>query len=391
MYSVQILNKISATGLDLFPQDRYSVTESANEPDAILVRSASLHDQKLPPSVKAIARAGAGVNNIPVETCTQQGVVVFNTPGANANSVKELVVAGLMLTSRSIHEGLSWVESQAGSAELATLVEKQKKQFAGPEVLGKTLGVVGLGAIGAMVANAAVSLGMHVVGFDPFISIDAAWGMSRQVVRADSLDTLLSQADYITVHVPQNDSTKGMVNAQFLGKAKDGVRILNFARGGLVDTAAMVSAVKSGTVARYITDFPEAELVGVPGVLCVPHLGASTPEAEENCAVMAVRQLRAYLESGNIVNSVNFPPCQMDPSENQRILIANRNIPNMVGQITAVLAGEKINIANLLNRHKDELAYNIIDIEGNITGNVLGRLRSIDGVIFVRTIQPVLA
>lgn len=390
MYSVQILNKISQQGLSLFPDDRYTIAEDAAEPDAILVRSASLHDYALPATVKTIARAGAGVNNIPVDRCSESGVVVFNTPGANANSVKELVLAGLFLSSRGIHEGLVWVQSNAGNQDIATLVEKQKKQFAGPEILGKTLGVIGLGAIGAMVANAAVSLGMRVVGYDPFISIDAAWGLSRQVERASSVESLLADSDYVTLHVPLNDSTKGMINADFLGHIKVGARVLNFSRGGLADSTAVVSAVTAGRIARYVTDFPEPELMGNPGVLCVPHLGASTPEAEENCAVMAVRQTRDYLENGNIVNSVNFPTCKIEPTDNQRLLIANKNIPNMVGQITAILAGESINIANLLNRHRDDLAYNIIDIEANITQTALERLRAIDGVIFVRTIQPVL-
>lgn len=390
MFSVQVLNTISESGLSLFPDDLYRVSQEIADPDAILLRSASLHDSPLPSTVQAVARAGAGVNNIPVERCSENGVVVFNTPGANANSVKELVVAGLLLTSRSIHEGLRWVEENSGADEIAKQVEKEKKRFAGPEIMGKTLGVVGLGAIGASVANAAVALGMQVIGYDPFISIDAAWGMSRQVARAESLEALLGQSDYVTFHVPLNDTTSGMINAKLLSQTKPGVRLLNFARGALADSRAVVEAIKSGRIARYITDFPEPALAGADGVLCVPHLGASTPEAEENCAIMAVRQLRDYLENGTIVNSVNFPTCRLDPTDNQRILIANKNIPNMVGQITAILAAEGINIANLLNRHREELAYNIIDIEGNITQAGLAQLRAIDGIVFVRTVKPVL-
>ncbi len=336
----------------------------------------------------AIARAGAGVNNIPLDACSERGIVVFNTPGANANSVKELVIAGLLLSSRGIHEGISWAKEHAGNDDLATLVEKEKKRFAGTEIMGKTLGVVGLGAIGVMVSNAAVAMGMRVIGFDPFISVESAWGLASSIERARSLDHLLSESDFVTLHVPLNDNTKKMIGADQLEKMKEGARLLNFARGGLVVDDALVAALSKGAIDRYVTDFPSATVARHERVLPVPHLGASTEEAEENCAVMAATQLRNYLESGAIVNSVNFPQAELEPTDHQRILIANRNIPNMVGQISTILANHSINILDLLNRHRGELAYNIIDIEGGISSAAVNQLRAIDGVIFVRTILP---
>ena len=383
------MNKISETGLALLPAEQFTVTGDASDPDAILVRSADLHGETFSPDLKAIARAGAGVNNIPVDRCSETGIVVFNTPGANANSVKELVVAGLLLSARRIVEGVSWVRENA-APDLGDRVEKEKKRFAGTEIMGKKLGVVGLGAIGVMVANAAEAMGMTVVGYDPYISVASAWGLSRSVERADSLDVLLSAADYITLHVPLNDTTKGMIGKRELALMKDGVRILNFARNGLVNEAELTAALQSGRVERYVTDFPTAAVAGHPSVIPVPHLGASTDEAEENCAVMAARQLRDYLEHGIIENSVNFPECRLEPTEHQRILIANRNIPNMVGQVTTILARYGINILDLLNRHRGDLAYNIIDIDGNVSTKTVEELRAIDGVIFVRTIRPVL-
>ena len=390
MFTIRTMNKIAQRGIALLPSDRFTVDDEVQEPDAILVRSAKLHDEEFAPNMKAIARAGAGVNNIPIDRCSEQGIVVFNTPGANANSVKELVIAGLLLSARGIHEGLSWVSENASESELASLVEKEKKRFAGTEIMGKTLGVVGLGAIGVMVSNAATALGMRVIGFDPFISVDSAWGLSRAVERARSLEQLLAQADYVTIHVPLNDNTRGMIGAKEIAAMKEGARLLNFARGGLVDETELAKALESGKVARYVTDFPDETIAGAPGVLGVPHLGASTDEAEENCAIMAARQLRDYLERGTITNSVNFPECQLDATDNQRVLVANRNIPNMVGQITTILANHSINILDLLNRHRGDLAYNIIDIDGNLSQGAVDQLQAIEGVIFVRTIQPVL-
>ncbi len=384
------MNKISEKGLSLLPADGFQIGDDAVDPDAILVRSAKLHDETFPDSLQAIARAGAGVNNIPIDRCSEHGIVVFNTPGANANSVKELVLAGMLLASRGIHEGMSWVHENAGLDDLDKAVEQEKKRFAGVELMGKTLGVAGLGAIGVMVSNAATALGMRVIGFDPFISVESAWGLSRAVERADSLEQLLANCDYITLHVPLNDATKGMIGPDQFAAMKSGSRLLNFARGGLVDDTAVLAALNSGKLARYVTDFPTSEVAGHKDVLAVPHLGASTEEAEENCAIMAARQVRDYLEQGTIVNSVNFPECRLDATANQRILIANRNIPNMVGQVTTILANHSINILNLLNRHRGELAYNIIDIDGDIPGEAVEQLRSVDGVIFVRTIQPVL-
>ncbi|HKJ84421.1 MAG TPA: phosphoglycerate dehydrogenase [Spirochaetia bacterium] len=390
MYTIRTMNKIADRGLSLLPADEYQIADDAGSPDAILVRSAKLHDEAFPESLQAIARAGAGVNNIPIDRCSERGIVVFNTPGANANSVKELVLAGMLLASRGIHEGMSWVRENAGLEDLDKAVEKEKKRFAGIELMGKTLGVAGLGAIGVMVSNAAAALGMRVIGFDPFISVESAWGLSRSVERASSLEQLLASCDYITLHVPLNDATKGMIGAEQFAAMKPGSRLLNFARGGLVDDAAVIAALNDGRLARYVTDFPSSDVAGHEGVLALPHLGASTEEAEENCAIMAARQVRDYLERGTIVNSVNFPECRLDATAHQRILIANRNIPNMVGQVTTILANHSINILNLLNRHRGELAYNIIDIDGSVPNEAVEQLRAVDGVIFVRIIQPVL-
>ncbi len=388
MYTIKTLNSIAKRGLSILGERGLTVDDEAENPDGILLRSAKLHDYDFPGELKAIARAGAGVNNIPVERCTEQGIVVFNTPGANANSVKELVIAGLLLSSRRIYQGLSWTHSLSPDQDdVSKLVEKEKKRFAGPEVAGKKLGIIGLGAIGVMVANAATGLDMEVIGFDPFISVESAWGLHRQVERARNLEELLGSCDYITLHIPLNDDTKEMLGAKQFAQMKRGTRLLNFARGGLVDNRALVEAIDNGTVHAYVTDFPEAELLGKDEILCVPHLGASTPEAEENCAVMASRQIADYLEKGNIRNSVNFPECYMEMTCDHRITIANRNIPNMVGQITAILAEEEINIADLLNRHHGDVAYNIIDVDSPASQRAIERMSSIEGVIFVRTIS----
>jgi D-3-phosphoglycerate dehydrogenase len=346
-----------------------------------------MHSMQLPASVKAIGRAGAGVNNIPVDQCSKRGIVVFNTPGANANGVKELVLAGLLLSSRRIVPGIEWAKTLKGKGkEVGPLVEKGKNDFVGPEIKGKKLGVIGLGAIGVMVANDAVALGMDVTGFDPYISVEAAWGLARTVRRATTLDMLLAQSDYITLHVPLMDQTKGMLNRDKFALMKKGVRIINLARGGLVKNADLLEAMKAGAVGGYVTDFPDDDLLDVPNVIAIPHLGASTPEAEDNCAVMAVEQVRDFLESGNVKNSVNFPACALPVMGRNRIVVANANVPNMVGQITTVLAADKINIADMMNKSAGDLAYNIIDIDGEVAEAQVEKLRKIEGVITARLI-----
>ncbi len=388
MYKLQTLNKISANGLDRLPRDSYETASEILNPDGVLVRSANMLEMETPASVKAIARAGAGYNNIPVEKCTDRGVVVFNTPGANANAVKELVLLGMLISSRRVFDGMVWAKGLVGKGEdVPKIIEKDKGNFVGPEIKGKKLGVVGLGAIGVMVANDAVALGMEVLGYDPFISVEAAWGLSRGVKRAVSLDTIFAECDYITLHVPQNDKTKGMICNEKIALMKKEVRILNFARGGLVVNADIMKALDEGRVAAYITDFPDEELLKNDKVLSIPHLGASSPESEENCAVMAVDQMRDFLEDGNIKNSVNFPECVMPRSPGRsRLLVANRNMPNMIGQITAILAAEKINISEMLNKHRDQLAYNIIDTDSEIADDLVGKIKAIDGVIMARVI-----
>lgn len=388
MFKIQTLNKISPKGLELFPREEYEMATEILNPDAILVRSADMLALQIPQSVKAIARAGAGVNNIPVKKCTEKGIIVFNTPGANANGVKELVLASLFISSRNLFNGLQWAKGLVGKGdEVPKLVENGKATFTGPEIVEKRLGIIGLGAIGVMVANDAISLGMEVTGYDPYISVEAAWGLSRNVVRARTLDRLLADCDYITLHVPLNDSTKGMLNYEKFSIMKKGVRILNFARGGLVQNKDLIRAIKEGIVAAYVTDFPDEELLKTENVIAFPHLGASTPEAEDNCAVMAVKQLRNYLEYGNIKNAVNFPDCEMDSSKGKfRMAVANRNVPNMVGQITGILAKQKINIADLINKHKDDVAYNIIDTDTQVSPQLLQEIQSIEGVIMVRLV-----
>ncbi len=388
MYKIQTLNKISAQGLELFPRDNYEIASELLHPDAILVRSFKMHDMAIPDSVRGIARAGAGVNTIPVDECTKRGIVVFNTPGANANGVKELAIAGLFLCSREIFPAAAWARSLIGKGdEVPKLIEKGKSQFVGPEIAGKKLGVIGLGAIGVMVANAAVALGMQVTGYDPYISVEAAWGLSRDVQRAVGLDSLIAESDYITVHVPLNDKTRGLINRDKFSLMKKGVRLLNLARGGLVNNEDLKTAIAEGIVRCYVTDFPDEDLLKIDQVIALPHLGASTPESENNCAVMAVNQLRDFLENGNLTNSVNFPDCQMGPKAGVRIIIANENVPNMVGQITSVLAEQQANIADMLNKHRGGLAYNIIDLDNDITPEQEEKLRGITGVIMVRVIR----
>lgn len=387
MYKIQTLNNISEKGLELLPKDTYEVSNDCTNPDGILVRSAKMHGMELPASLKAIARAGAGVNNIPVEECSEKGIVVFNTPGANANGVKELVLAGLLLSSRKIVEGIQWTKSLKGQgSEVPKLVEKGKSEFAGPEILGKKLGVIGLGAIGVLVANAAHALGMDVQGYDPYMSIDAAWGLSRSVHRAVSLESLLSECDYITVHVPLLDETKNMLNKEKFALMKKGVRILNFSRGELVNNTDLIEAIKEGIVAAYVTDFPSEELIDVENIIAIPHLGASTPESEENCAMMAAEQLRNYLEHGNIKNSVNFPDCEMVRTTNYRTVVAHKNIRNMVGQITTILAHADINIMDMMNKSKKDWAYTVIDSDKKVEEDIVSKIKAIDGVVAVRTL-----
>ena len=387
MFKIQTLNKISTMGLDKLSHDLYEIASEIIHPDAIIVRSYKMHDMELPESLQAIARAGAGVNNIPVDRCSERGIIVFNTPGANANSVKELVLTGLFLTSRDILGGIAWAQCLAGKGDaVPKLIEKGKSQFVGPEIRGKKLGVIGLGAIGVMVANDAASLGMHVTGYDPFISVDSAWGLSRDIKKAKGFENLLSESDYISLHVPLDDETREMINHSRFAIMKKGVRLLNFARGGLVNTDDLKEALNKGIVQKYITDFPDAELLKTEGVISIPHLGASSAEAEENCAIMAASQLKEFLEKGNIRNSVNFPECDMDMRGDLRLVIANRNIPAMVGQITAVLADDRINIVDMLNRSRGDLAYNIIDIDGEISVKSVEKIRKIDGVLMARVI-----
>lgn len=387
MYKIQTLNNISEAGLSLFPKDLYHIVTDVDTPDAILVRSANMHDMELPSSLLAIARAGAGVNNIPIDKCTEKGIVVFNTPGANANAVKELVLAGLLLSSRRIVESIQWVQSLKGETDIANKIEKNKSKFAGPELKGKKLGVIGLGAIGVLVANVGQAIGMDVTGYDPFISIQNAWGLSRHVHRATNIDALLAESDYITVHIPLMAETRNIFNKDTFAKMKKGVRLMNFSRGELVNTADLLEAIENGIVSKYVTDFPNEELLGVDNVIPIPHLGASTPESEENCAVMAVEQIRDYIENGNIINSVNYPHCELPRSPGtQRITIAHKNIPNMVGQITSALAARNINISNMINKSKGNYAYTIIDIDSEVCNETLDKFSQIPGVIRVRAI-----
>ena len=387
MYQYHCLNPIAAKGLDLFGED-YKKTETLYEADAVLVRSAKMHDMELPEGVKAIARAGAGVNNIPVMDCAEKGIVVFNTPGANANGVKELVLAGMLLASRDIVGGIEWVAKEKDQEDIGKLAEKQKKQFAGCEIMGKKLGIIGLGAIGAVVANAASALGMEVYGYDPYISIDAAWNLSRTIKHIKSLDEIYSQCDYITIHVPLLDSTKEMINKEAFSKMKDGVVLLNFARDLLVDENALIEALESGKVKKYVTDFANHTVAGRDGILVTPHLGASTEESEENCAVMAVKELRDFLENGNIKNSVNFPNCDMGTCVAVgRIAITHKNVPNMISQFTKILGAEGLNIADMTNKSKGEYAYTLIDLESTASKEALDELKSIEGVSRVRVIK----
>ncbi|MDD4125051.1 MAG: 3-phosphoglycerate dehydrogenase family protein [Eubacteriales bacterium] len=386
MMIIKLFNKIDNAGLDLFGEN-YTLSEDATDYKGILVRSAALHEVQFPSSLKAIARAGAGVNNIPTEKCAEKGIVVFNTPGANANGVKELAVAALMLGSRDIAGGIEWAKTLKGTGDVTKLVEKGKSAFMGPEVMGKTLGVIGLGAIGGMVANVAYTLGMRVVGFDPYITVNAAWGLSRAVIKANNYDEVYSVSDYITIHAPSTDETKKMINADTIAKMKDGVRIINLSRGDLVNEDDLVAALESGRIASYVTDFPSDKILGVKGVICIPHLGASTPESEENCARMAAEELIDYLENGNITNSVNFPSITQPRNTAYRMVVLHRNVPAMLGSISTVLGGDKVNIESLSNRSKGNYAVSIIDADSKITESVIKDVESIEGVIRVNVVE----
>jgi D-3-phosphoglycerate dehydrogenase len=389
MFKIQTLNKIDTEGLSLFPLDDYEIASEMPHPDAIVLRSFNMHEMEFPSSLKAVARAGAGVNNIPIDKCTEKGIVVFNTPGANANGVKELVIAGLLLASRDIAQGVEWAKTLAGKGdEVPALIEQGKKNFAGQEIQGKTLAVIGLGAIGVLVANAAHALGMKVIGYDPYMSVKQALQLSNQVKFVKGIQSLLSQADYITLNVPLTPETKNYINKEKFGMMKDNVRILNFARGGLVDLDALEEAIEKGKVARYVTDFPNEKTLTMKNVIAIPHLGASTKESETNCAVMAVNQVKDFLENGNIKNSVNFPEAQMERNGGARILIANQNVPNMVSQISSVLASEGLNIDNMLNKKHENIAYNIIDVaKPSVHPELKTKLEAIKGVFMVRIIQ----
>ena len=386
MYKIHYLNKISEKGTELWTDD-YCITQG-EEADGILVRSASMHDMQMPENLLAIARAGAGVNNIPLTSCADQGIVVFNTPGANANSVMELALCGMLLASRDIVGGINWVQSIRESSDIAKLVEKGKSQFAGHEIREKKLGVIGLGAVGGPLANAARRLGMEVYGCDPFISIDAAWHLDSHINRVKSREEIYSQCDIITLHVPLLDDTKKMIDADAISRMKDGVVILNFARDLLVDDDAMAEALRTGKVSRYVTDFPNEKTANMPGCIAIPHLGASTEESEDNCARMAVRQVMDYLENGNIVNSVNFPNCEMGICHTAgRITILHKNIPNSLSRFTTVMAGENINIAGLVNKSRGDYAYTMLDLDHVPSRNAVEALKQIDGVLRVRVIK----
>ena len=382
MANIKLYNKISQIGLDVFSAD-YNVSETVENPQGILVRSAALHDEPFGADLQAIARAGAGVNNIPIDRCSENGIVVFNTPGANANGVKELAIAALLLASRDIVGGINWALSLKGTPDVAKQVEKGKSKFVGPEIKGKTLGVIGLGAIGGMVANAASTLKMNVVGCDPYITVKNAWSLSRAIRKADDYDAIYAEADYISYHIPSLPSTKGIINKENIAKMKDGVRIINLSRGDLANIPDLIEALESGKVASYVTDFPCEELLGVPHVVCIPHLGASTPESEDNCAVMAAEQLIDYIENGNIRNSVNYPEIQLARTVSNRVVVLHENIPNIITQISGVLAGDNVNIEALLSQAKGNNAVSIFDTNDAITEAVISDISAIQGIVRV--------
>ena len=384
MKNIKLMNKIAKVGTDIFDKDKYNVSDSIESPDAIMVRSASLHDMELPESVVAIARAGAGVNNIPVEKCTEAGVVVFNTPGANANGVKELAICALILAARDVVGGIKFAEGLAGEADVAKLVEKGKSAYVGCELLGKTLGVIGLGAIGGMVANAANSLGMSVMGYDPYITPQAAWSLAPNIKQASGYDEIFQSCDYITLHVPATPTTKNMICEKTLSTMKKGVRIINLARADLVNAGDIKAAIEKGDVAKYVTDFPTGETVGVNGIVNIPHLGASTYESEDHCAVMAAKQLKEYLSVGNIKNSVNFPSVSLPHTCDARVCVMHKNIPNMLSRITAAFSASGLNIENMASGSKSDIAYTIVETLSAASESVIKSLMAIDGVFGVK-------
>ena len=387
MYKYHCLNPISHVGLERLDEN-YVKTDETGEADVILVRSAKMHDMEFGADLKAIARAGAGVNNIPLDRCAEEGIVVFNTPGANANGVKELVIAGMLLAARDIVGGINWVQEHEEDGDIAKVTEKKKKAFAGTELQGKKLGVIGLGAIGVLVANAATNLGMDVYGYDPYLSVESAWKLSRSIHHANTVDELYKECDYITIHVPALEDTKGMINKNAISLMKKNVVILNFARDTLVNSEDIVDALVSGTVKCYVTDFPTPEIAGVKGAIVIPHLGASTEESEDNCAQMAVDEIRDFIENGNISHSVNYPDCTLGPKGNEdRITVFHHNIPNMLGQFTSLMAQEDMNISLMTNKSRKEYAYTVMDVDKKVEDTVLEKLEAIDGVLKVRVIR----
>ncbi len=387
MYKINCLNPISQVGLVNLTAD-YELTENVNEADGILVRSASMHEMELPKNLLAVARAGAGTNNIPLDKCAEKGVVVFNTPGANANGVKELVIAGMLMAARDIVGGIEWVKDNSGDENIAKAAEKEKKKFAGTELLGKKLGVIGLGAIGCKIANTAISLGMEVYGYDPYLSVNAAWNISRDVKHVTNVEDIYAECDYITIHVPLLDSTKEMINKDAIDKMKDGVVLLNFARDLLANEKDVLEGIKSGKITRYVSDFPNPTTAGQPGCIVIPHLGASTEESEDNCAKMAVEELKDYLENGNIRNSVNYPACDMGVcTEAGRVAIFHKNTANMITKFTAEFGEKGINISNMTNKSKGEVAYTMLDVESAPTKEMVEALEKIDGVFRVRIVK----
>ena len=388
MYQIKMFNKISPVGLNRFDEERYNVSDTVEQEDGILVRSAKLLDYEFPANLKAISRAGVGVNNIPIDRCSEAGIAVFNTPGANANAVKELVLCGMLMASRDVTGSIRWVREQVDSGiEVSTVVEKGKSAFIGPELYKKTLGIIGLGAIGSLVANTALELGMDVYGYDPYLSVDAALRLDRHVHVVKDINELYKRADYITIHIHYTDKTRHMINAEAIGKMKRGVRFINLARGEIVEDEAMLSALDTGKVAAYVTDFPNNKLVRAPHVVAMPHLGASTPESEQNCAAMAVDQLADYLENGNIKNSVNFPNVHMDRTGVMRMCIVNRNIPAMLANITTLLAKDHVNVENMTNKSRGDYAYTMVDLGAKVDDKVIQDVTNLPGVIRVRVIE----
>lgn len=389
MYNILTLNAISEKGLCKLPAKDFTIRNDMPDPDGIILRSADMHNYDMPATLLGIARAGAGTNNIPIAKCSEQGIVVFNTPGANANAVKELVITGILISSRKIIEGIEWSKSLRGKENVAKLVESGKSQFTGPEIKGKKLGVIGLGAVGVPVANAAIQLGMEVLGYDPFLSVHSAWSIDSQVELAESMAAIAAECDYITIHMPLNDKTRGIFDKDFFAIMKKGSRLLNFSRGEIVDTPALKAALADGTLDRYITDFPNEEVLNLDKIIAIPHLGASTPESEENCAEMAAIQLKAFLKYGTIRNSVNLPDCDSIYTGKARIAIINKNVPNMVGAFTAIFAQENLNIDNMINKSKGDMAYNLIDLD-SLEGKgdrIIEAIEAIDGVVRARIVR----